>query len=107
MRKKAKNEHLQKLNLFIKQQQHLKKVYAQVKGIYLINEKIGLVMGGHGLDHVQRVAGMSAVLSSLEGVSPYLPILAALIHDLGRISNDPRAKTYLHGQLSVKMSKEI
>lgn len=65
-----------------------------------------VVMGSHGFDHNQRVAGMAAVLSVKEGYNPFLPIFTALIFDIGRTSTDPRAHNYLHGQLSVEMASD-
>jgi len=64
--------------------------------------------GGHGLDHAHRVTGMSSVLGTLEKQPPFLPILAALLHDVGRtISSDKRSQDFLHGQLSREIASEF
>lgn len=36
---------------------------------------------GHGLDHIQRVVKMSKHLAQGEGVDPFLPVVAAYLHD--------------------------
>jgi uncharacterized protein len=65
-----------------------------------------MIVGGHGYDHCQRVAGMAAVIAEGEGLDVFLPVFTALIFDLGRTSKDPRGRTYLHGQLSAEMASE-
>lgn len=83
----------------------LDKTYAWVKEFFNdAEEKKKFIMGGHGLDHTERVAGMTATLSVLEKEDPFLPVLAALLIDVGRTSDDPRSKNYMHGQLSREMA---
>lgn len=57
-------------------------------------------LGGHGFDHAQRVTGLTAFLAIYEKYDPFLPILAAILHDVGRASQDKRSVNFLHGQLS-------
>lgn len=63
--------------------------------------------GGHGFDHNQRVAGMAYKIAIAEGVDPFLPVLASIIIDIGRTSNDPKSKGWQHGELSRKMSRDF
>lgn len=69
--------------------------------------KRGLISGGHGFDHNERVAGIAAVLSSLEGESIFLPVLTSLLFDVGRTSDDPRAKDYRHGEVSKELTESF
>lgn len=61
-------------------------------------------MGGHGFDKSERTAAWAAMIASGECYSTFLPVLTALLIDVGRTSTDPRATTYGHGQLSREMS---
>lgn len=65
-----------------------------------------LVLGAHSIDHHQRVAGMAALLAVKEGYDPFLPVMAALILDIGRVIDDPRSRTHLHGQLSAELARD-
>ena len=56
--------------------------------------------GGHGIDHAMRVTDLAAYLCLKENQPPFLPVLTALLHDVGRASDDPRSQNSLHGQLS-------
>lgn len=64
-------------------------------------------MGSHGFDHNQRVAGIAAVLAHYEGHPPFLPVLTALIFDIGRTSTDPRAHSWQHGKLGKEMAERF
>lgn len=66
-----------------------------------------VVMGGHGMDQVQRVAGMAGFLAVTERYEPFLPILSALLADIGRTSLDVRVHTWQHGELSAEMAREL
>lgn len=66
--------------------------------------EVGIIRGGHDFDHVQRVAGLVAQICYGEGYQPFLPILAALIADVGRASRDSRAGTWEHGRLSCELA---
>ena len=59
---------------------------------------------GHGVQHAKRVAGVASFIAIKEKKSPFLPTLAALIHDLGRVNKDKRSTTTLHGQLSREIA---
>lgn len=83
------------------QLQILKSVRKFANNIY--SEHTDIKIGGHGLDHAERVAGTAAYLSIKEKQNPFLPVLAALLHDIGRTSTDPRALNSLHGQLSKEI----
>lgn len=70
------------------------------------NEQI--TQGGHGIDHTQRVTGMSSFLAYAEKKPPFLPVFAALLHDIGRaVSKDKRSKNHLHGKLSLEIAQEF
>lgn len=60
-------------------------------------------IGGHGFDKVMRQAGMAAVLAFREGHPIFLPVLTAMVMDVGRATQDPRSKSYQHGGLSREM----
>lgn len=62
-----------------------------------------LHIGGHGFDKTIRQAGAAAYISSREGWPVFLPTLTAMIMDVGRTSQDPRARTFEHGLLSREM----
>lgn len=64
-------------------------------------------MGGHGFDKSPRTASWAAIIAQGEGYSPFLPALTSLLIDVGRTSEDPRAKNYGHGQLSREMSADF
>lgn len=66
-----------------------------------------VVMGGHGLDHNERVAGMAAYLALEEGYEPFLPAFTSLLFDVGRTSKDSRAHNFEHGRLSVEIAKDF
>lgn len=87
------------------QLQMLKKARIFAKNIY--DGHTDIKMGGHGIDHAERVAGIAVYISVKENHDPFLPVLAALLHDIGRANKDPRALNSLHGQLSKEMSQEF
>ena len=64
-------------------------------------------MGGHGFDKSIRTASWAALIAAGEDYPPFLPVLTALLIDVGRTSEDPRAKNYGHGQLSREMSADF
>lgn len=43
--------------------------------------KLGKDATGHGMDHIKRVVKMSRRLAAGEGVDPFLPVVAAYLHD--------------------------
>ena len=63
----------------------------------------GTHIGGHGFDKTMRQAGTAAHLSHMENYPVFLPTLTAMIMDVGRISQDPRARSFKHGELSKEM----
>lgn len=78
----------------------LKKTLEFIIDYYQKQQKLGEVMVGHGFDHARRVAGMASFIAVNENKPPFLPILSALIHDIGRANKDSRSRNRLHGQLS-------
>ena len=78
----------------------LKKTLEFIIDYYQKQKKLGEVMGGHGFDHARRVAGVASFIAVNENKPPFLPILSALIHDMGRSNKDLRSRNRLHGQLS-------
>lgn len=71
------------------------------------NKTNQIEFGGHDFDHAVRVAGYAHYISQRENVSPFLPILAGLLHDTGRVSKDSRAHGELHGQLSKEIIRDF
>lgn len=68
----------------------------------------------HGFSHIERVVETIKVLAEMEGENPYLFILAAYCHDLGRVRQEkkgdfPRSPDVPnnHGELSVKPTKKF
>lgn len=93
------------INLTEIEKRTLNKVYKWVEDFF---KNISNVGKAHGLDHSQRVAGIAATLAIMEKRKPFLPILAALLFDIGRaIENDPRSHDSRHGQLSVELTKNL
>lgn len=78
----------------------LKKILEFITDYYQKQQKLGKVMGGHGFDHARRVAGVASFIAVNENKPPFLPILSALIHDIGRSNKEERSRNRLHGQLS-------
>jgi uncharacterized protein len=58
----------------------------------------------HGWYHVDRVRRLAAFLARAEGVDPWLAELAALIHDVGRMTPGPDPE---HGLRSAEMAKPM
>lgn len=77
----------------------LHKTLVWTKG-YFDNIPEGTHIGGHGFDKTMRQAGMAAVIAYKEGHPIFLPVLTAMVMDVGRTTTDPRSKNYQHGQLS-------
>lgn len=97
-----------RVNFSSDQKQVLVKVRHWAQDFYTKEERHGgPLLGGHGFDHTMRVCGMSVVLSVLEKVDPFLQVVSALLHDVGRAVDEPRALTYLHGQLSRELSENF
>lgn len=67
---------------------------------YFDNVPPDVFIGGHGFDKTMRQAGMAAVIASGEGYSSFLPVLTAMVMDVGRVTKDERSKSYRHGELS-------
>ena len=44
-------------------------------------EKLGQDKTGHGMDHINRVVKMARRLAIGEGIDPFLPVVAAYLHD--------------------------
>ena len=63
----------------------------------------GTHIGGHGFDKTMRQAGTAAHLSQMENHPVFLPTLTAVVMDVGRASQDPRSRSYQHGELSREM----
>ncbi len=81
------------------QKEALHRALIWTKG-YFDNIPAGTHIGGHGFDKTMRQAGMAAVIATGEGQPIFLPVLTAMIMDVGRATTDPRSRTYQHGILS-------
>jgi len=75
-----------------------------VKSHFIVAESAGIARGGHGFDHHRRVVAYAGTLAIMEGIYPFIPMLTAMIVDVGRASSDPRAADWRHGQLSAEIS---
>ncbi len=82
-----------------RQREALHRVLIWTEG-YFDNIPVGAHIGGHGFDKTMRQAGMAAVISSGEGYPVFLPVLTAMVMDVGRVTTDPRSRTYQHSELS-------
>jgi len=72
------------------------------------SRKGGIQHGSHGLDHWRRVAGLGRVIAIGEDQNPFLPTLAGLIHDIGRLkTDDPRSGNSQHGILSIEIAGDF
>lgn len=70
---------------------------------YFDNTPKDMSIGGHGFDKTMRQAGMAAIIASGEGHPVFLPVLTAMVMDIGRVTRDSRSKNYQHGQLSREL----
>lgn len=81
------------------QREALHRTVVWIKG-YFDSIPEGTHIGGHGFDKTMRQAGMAAVIASKEGHPIFLPVLTAMVMDVGRATTDPRSRNFQHGQLS-------
>jgi len=58
----------------------------------------------HGWEHVQRVYRLALHIAQQEGADPFIVGVAALLHDLGRLTHD---ETRHHADLSVIHAREL
>jgi uncharacterized protein len=58
----------------------------------------------HGWEHIQRVYKIALHIAECENADPFIVGMAALMHDLGRLSHD---KTRHHAELSVLSAAEF
>ncbi len=70
---------------------------------YFDNIPPGARIGGHGFDKTMRQAGMAAVIASREHHPVFLPVLTAMVMDVGRVTLDSRSESFQHGELSREM----
>lgn len=84
------------------QQQALHQTLVWVKN-YFDNIPPNTHIGGHGFDKTMRQAGMAADIASGEGHPVFLPVLTAMLMDVGRAIQDPRSRSYQHGELSKEL----
>lgn len=84
------------------QRQALHKTLVWVKN-YFDTVPPDVHIGGHGFDKTMRQAGMAAVVASGEGYPVFLPVLTAMVMDVGRVTQDPRSRSYQHGELSKEL----
>lgn len=84
------------------------KTFNWTKNLFLVNKKKNKkTVGGHDFDHVYRVTGMAITLAISEKVSPFLPAIAAILHDVGRTGDNVNAVGPFHGKLSRDMSSQF
>ena len=66
--------------------------------------KLGQDKTGHGMDHINRVVRMARRLAAGEGVDPFLPVVAAYLHDTideKLVDSIPAAEQELRDYLSA------
>ena len=66
-------------------------------------DKLGADKTGHGMGHINRVVRMARRLAVGEGVDPFLPVVAAYLHDTideKLVDSIPAAKQELQGYLA-------
>lgn len=64
--------------------------------------KLGQDKTGHGMDHINRVVRMARRIATGEGIDPFLPVVAAYLHDTideKLVTNISAAKQELHDYL--------
>lgn len=67
-------------------------------------DKLGQDKTGHGMDHINRVVRMARRLAVGEGVDPFLPVVAAYLHDTideKLVDSIPAAKRELQDYLAA------
>ena len=77
----------------------LSDVYAQVRQRFA-----GVDDPAHDWEHIQRVYKIALYLAEQENADPFIVGMAALMHDLGRLTDD---KTRHHAELSVLSATEL
>jgi uncharacterized protein len=79
--------------------QLLSDVYAEAQERFsLLNDL------AHGWEHVQRVYRLALHIAQQEGADPFIVGIAALLHDLGRLTHD---ETRHHADLSVIHARDL
>src|SRR5438270_10201024 len=58
----------------------------------------------HGWEHVKRVYTLAVSIAEQEGANPFITGMAALLHDLGRLSHET---TNHHADLSAMLAAEL
>ncbi len=58
----------------------------------------------HGWEHIRRVYKLALHIAQQEGADPFIVGMAALMHDLGRLSHD---KIMHHAELSIASATEL
>jgi len=84
------------------QQKALSVALSWTKG-YFDSVPQGTPINGHGFDKTMRQAGMAAIVAKGERFPVFLPVLTAMVMDVGRATNDPRAGNFRHGEVSKEM----
>ena len=77
----------------------LSDIYAQVRQRFS-----GFDDPAHGWEHIQRVYKIALYLAEQENADSFIVGMAALMHDLGRLTDD---KTMHHAELSVLSATEL
>src|SRR5579884_2453265 len=58
----------------------------------------------HGWEHVKRVYTLAMTIAEQEGANRFIAGMAALLHDLGRLSHD---MTMHHAEVSTQLAAEL
>lgn len=77
----------------------LAQVYAEVKQRFAGFDDLA-----HGWEHVKRVYTLAVSIAEQEGAHRFITAMAALLHDLGRLSDDT---TSHHADLSTSLAAEL
>jgi len=77
----------------------LAQVYAEVQQRFAGFDDLA-----HGWEHVKRVYTLAISITEQEGANPFIAGMAALLHDLGRLSHET---TKHHADLSARLAVEL
>jgi putative nucleotidyltransferase with HDIG domain len=60
----------------------------------------------HGFDHAERVSRWAVQIAKAEKVDVFLSELAAVLHDIGRVTEHAKASSKTHHELSYEMCQQ-
>lgn len=87
------------MNNVVAEEQILAQVYAEVQTRFSSTDDLA-----HGWEHVDRVCQLAQYIATQEGADSFIVGMAALMHDLGRTSQQHNGH---HADLSVEMARKL